>query len=240
MKIGIIGVGALGATLAKTSSKLVPDELLLVDKDTLEPGNLIRHESISAHVGLAKVESTALLNRPFIGSSKIRTLYGNLHDKWESLRKDLSSFHLIMDMTAEITVHEQLLQSLELTRAAIVVGYVKPGPDFGFLFLRRPRSFRTLEDARCQIEAKTPGEIWARFVADDAPSEQLVWPQPGCYHPTFRAPFHRMRLMADTYMSTIMAWLQTGMHQDVVTLFMQSNSEGTLGLETRIVSQCRF
>lgn len=62
-----------------------------------------------------------------------------------------------------------------------------------------------------------------------------VWTEPGCYQPTFPAPYHRVRLMADTMLTTIMSYMNSDPSKPLVTIYEQVAPR--VGIETRIHAQ---
>lgn len=67
-----------------------------------------------------------------------------------------------------------------------------------------------------------------------------MWPEPGCYHSTFSAPYHRLRMMGDAFLSTLLALLQDGGGDGAATLFSQVVPDRRLGVESRIEAQVRW
>jgi hypothetical protein len=57
--IAVIGAGALGSTVAEILARGGVANILLVDHDDLEPGNLVRHTLIGADLGCNKAMATA-------------------------------------------------------------------------------------------------------------------------------------------------------------------------------------
>jgi hypothetical protein len=53
------------------------------------------------------------------------------------------------------------------------------------------------------------------------------------------APYHRLRIMSDAFVTTIVAWLADA-SGDVVTLFRQVTPDGRLGVESHIEAQIRW
>lgn len=103
-----------------------------------------------------------------------------------------------------------------------------------------PGSPRTLAEAEELLEEECGGELWERFRGDAGEEGRVVWPEPGCYHPTFSAPYHRIRMMSDAFPSTLLAWLEDGGDYGAATLFSQSVPDGRLGVESRIEAQVRW
>src|SRR5258708_5082406 len=104
---------------------------------------------------------------------------------------------VVIDATGDVGVHAQLTDEPRLSHVRLAWCYIKPGPAFGLLAMRRPDSAITLTAAEQALRAALRPEVWTDFEAKRVGDDGLVWPTPGCYHPTFDAAYHGMRLMAD-------------------------------------------
>jgi len=238
-RVAVLGCGAVGSVLARSLSKLGLAHLLLVDKERLEPGNLVRHEGMAFQVERPKASSTAALLMPPQGEQPEGVDLDVVSD-WPAVLDRIEGYDLVIDATGDNGVHELLSASLRLRDAALAWCYVKPGPDFGLLALRAPGSSRTLAEAERFLEEECGLELWERFRGDAGDEGRVVWPEPGCYHPTFSAPFHRIRMMSDAFLCTLLAWLEGGGDYGAATLFSQVIPKGRLGVESRIEAQVRW
>ncbi len=232
--VAIVGIGALGSTLARGMAALHPRRVYLFDHDTLEPGNLIRHEALNFQVGHNKAEAIGGSLTPLYEDEVMEGHRADVIKRWPEVRDQIARCSLVVDATANAGVHSFLLSRSELLSVATVICYIKPGPDFGVLFLRRAGSDATLDSAHDRLFDGLAEDIRREFEATD---QRLVWPEEGCYYPTFPAPFHRMRMMADSFLEVILSWLVEGQTGDLVTLFRQKEGEGVLGIETQIIRQ---
>lgn len=238
-RVAVLGVGAVGSVLARSLSKLGLAHLLLVDKEQLEPGNLVRHEGVAFQVEHPKASSTAALLTPPQGETP-EGLDLDVVSEWPAVLDRIEGYDLVIDATGDNGVHELLSANPQLRDAALAWCYVKPGPDFGLLALRPPGASRTLTEAEELLEKECGEELWERFRADSGDESRVVWPEPGGYHPTFSAPYHRLRMMGDAFLSTLLAWLEEGEDNGAATLFSQLVQDGRLGVESRIEAQVQW
>lgn len=72
----IVGVGALGSTVARSLAAAGVRQFVLVDPDLVKPGNVVRHEARLPDVGRAKVDAMAQILRETNPNVEVRTLYG--------------------------------------------------------------------------------------------------------------------------------------------------------------------
>lgn len=237
LRVGVVGVGALGSMLAKALAKLDPRELLLLDKDALEPGNLVRHEALPFQVTKDKASALAVLLQPLSSDRQVRGLRKDVVQAWDEVAPQLAACDLIIDATADSGVHGRLLAGELLAGIPVVWCYVKPGPDFGVIVLRRSGSALTIEEAEAALRSGVDAALWERFVGSERREGSLVWPEPGCYFPTFNAPYHRLRMLADAFLTILESWVRNGCPADVVTLVQQEEPTGRYGIEQRIAAQ---
>lgn len=239
LHVAVLGCGAIGSILARSLSKLGLAHLLLVDKERLKPGNLVRHEGMAFQVERPKASSMAALLTPPQGEEP-EGFDRDVVKAWPEVLGRISGYDVVIDATGDVGLHELLSASPELRDVALAWCYVKPGPDFGLLALRRSGSSRTLADAEERLEEECGEELWEQFKGDSGNVGRVVWPEPGCYYPTFRAPYHRLRMMTDAFLSTVVAWLGDDGGGDVATLFSQVVPDGRLGVESRIEAQVQW
>lgn len=246
-KVALLGVGALGSILAKAVAKCDPADLLLIDHGCVESGNLVRHEAAATDVESYKAQSIATMLQPLYEHNAVRALTVDVIRNWDELLPQLEDCDVVIDATGDFGVHARLTDEPRLLYTSLAWCYVKPGPLFGLLALRRPESLMTLATAEAALHATLPPDVWTQFEAvnaaerddrDDA-NNGLVWPTPGCYHPTFDAVYHGMRLMADEMLTVLLDWLADGGSSDVVTLFAQERRPNRYGVDQRIVEQVR-
>ena len=236
LNVAIVGLGAVGSMMAKSMSKLNPAALTLIDNERLEPGNLVRHEAYACHVGTWKATAMALLVSPLMADHNVSVFTCDVRQMSEDSEKNLDLCHMVVDASADEGVHQFLADWELLREKRLVWCYVTPGPDFGVLVLRRPGSRLSCRRAEESLASKADA-LWSSLTGAEKAPGRLVWPEPGCYHPTFRASYHRVSLMTHSFLTTILAWLASGCPSDLVTVFQQNGQVGQVGLETRIVAQ---
>jgi len=236
LNVAIVGLGAVGSMMAKSMSKLSPAALTLIDNERLEPGNLVRHEAYACHVGTWKATAMATLVSPLMTDHNVSVFACDVRQVPEDGEKNLDLCHMVVDASADEGVHQFLADWELLREKRLVWCYVTPGPDFGVLVLRRPGSRLSCRRAEESLASKADA-LWSSLTGAEKAPGRLVWPEPGCYHPTFRASYHRVSLMTHSFLTTILAWLASGCPCDLVTVFQQNGQVGQLGLETRIVAQ---
>lgn len=97
-KVVIIGCGALGSMVAELLVRGGLLELLLIDGDILEAGNLARHVLTSTSVGRGKADALAKRLREISPSAKIAIVGHHLHDP-QTVHERLDDADLVLDCT---------------------------------------------------------------------------------------------------------------------------------------------
>jgi ThiF family len=234
-RVAVIGVGSVGSILSRALEKLQLAHLDLIDKETVTPGNLVRHEAFNFQVEQEKSTAMAKILSPPYGFTAVRHFCCDVLTDWDSVRDILFACDLVIDATGDWGVHELL--SRELQRSAVVWVYVTTGPDFGVIVLKSPNSKLRLEEGQNQLFSILEQPVREKLTDTKGQVNGLVWPEAGCHHPTFRAEYHRMRTVCDTFLTIILAWYGRGAAVDLATLVQQSEIEGGYGIQTLIHKQ---
>lgn len=113
-RVLILGCGAVGSVLVDHLARAGIGELLLLDREELEPGNLSRHAGTFQHVGLAKSIGMAKHAMQVNPHARVRVfsfaigaahlIEGQTETDW--LQETSQQVDLVIDATAEIGVHE--------------------------------------------------------------------------------------------------------------------------------------
>lgn len=238
-KVAFLGVGALGGSIARSLVPALATKALLVDNQKLEPGNLIRHELPALCLEQNKAKGLSLMLNGIRAECSVNWLEKNVITDWDALLPELQTADLIVDVTTDFGVRNKLAESEELRGALLAWAYLKPGPEWGVLALRARNALTGLQDAETALKYSCQ-EAWAKLEAQAENPPGLVWPEPGCHHPTFAAPFHRVRMLADAMTATLLAWLHHEAATSIATLYSQHEPQTHLGVETRIVGQIAF
>jgi len=98
--IALIGAGALGSAVAEILARGGVTDILIVDHDDLEPGNLVRHTLIGADLGRNKATATAARLQGAAPMSSIAAHAASL-PRGAGLQKLLEPFDIVLDCTGE-------------------------------------------------------------------------------------------------------------------------------------------
>ena len=239
LRIAQVGIGAIGSIMAKALLKLSPQRMVLVDSATLEPGNFVRHESLSTAVDQPKAAAMEDFAKPLTEGREFRSFTDDILRPSVQLVEELGNSDLVIDTTGAPGVHAYLAKYPLIRNTKIAWAYITPGPDFGFLILRRPESTLDVDKAELRIQEHLNSDTWSQIEDADSAADNLVWPEPGCYHPTFQAPYHRLATMVSSFVSTLVAWLDQDT-SDLITVFQLADRDDVLGTECHILLQLRL
>jgi molybdopterin/thiamine biosynthesis adenylyltransferase len=84
-RVGVIGVGSGGGFVALTLAMSGVGQFILVDDDTLEPTNLVRHVADARYLGKPKVEAVAHLIRQRNPAAQVETRIGRIEAHMDAL-----------------------------------------------------------------------------------------------------------------------------------------------------------
>ncbi len=146
-KVLVIGAGAVGSAVCLQLARAGIQEIMVVDPDTLEPGNLVRHIGTFEQVGMHKavaVGKALVAANPYIAAKFSEAAIGAPRRAGEPeqsspLLEAMAAYDLVIDATAELTVRRLVAKLarncgksylfLEATNGAWggLVGLVKAG-----------------------------------------------------------------------------------------------------------------
>ncbi len=98
--VALIGAGALGSSVGELLARGGVTEILVIDHDHLEPGNLARHTLTGADIGKNKARATATRLRQAAPMSRISAQATSLPSK-EALQSLLEPFDIVLDCTGD-------------------------------------------------------------------------------------------------------------------------------------------
>lgn len=100
LRIALLGVGALGSTLAEMLVRAGIRDIALVDDDLLEAGNVCRHIATLADVGRSKVQVVAQRLRQISPAVRVAELNEELHCNAKAIAAQFDEYDIIIDCTS--------------------------------------------------------------------------------------------------------------------------------------------
>ncbi|PWW26612.1 molybdopterin/thiamine biosynthesis adenylyltransferase [Cytobacillus oceanisediminis] len=175
-RVLIAGLGSLGSAVALELGKSGVGSLMLMDKDMLDVGNLVRHTGTIDYVGMRKtklLEEQILSHYPFAHVEKLDYFIGHDVEVMERIYQKVSEVDLVINLTAEesvIRIFNRL--SLELDKP-VIHGWISNGAWGG-------RVLRTIPmQTGCYLCESEQDDI----TVASSPIEE-IYPR-GCGFPTF-------------------------------------------------------
>jgi molybdopterin/thiamine biosynthesis adenylyltransferase len=83
--VGIVGLGSGGSFVAVALAMSGVGKFILIDSDTLEPTNVVRHAADRRYVGKPKVEAVADLIKQRNADAEVKTVVGRIEDHLDLL-----------------------------------------------------------------------------------------------------------------------------------------------------------
>jgi molybdopterin/thiamine biosynthesis adenylyltransferase len=236
----VVGAGALGATIAIQLARAGIGTLVTIDRDTLDPGNTVRHAVSflqSGRLKAAATAATAVDHSPYVISQFNPLTIGTVRDEptgmtdAEALDDALSNTDLVIDATAEIGIQHMLADEARRRRLPYLCVTATNGAWGGMVTLVTPDGtdgcwFCLLKHMDDRTIPTPPA----------APSE-FVQP-PGCASPTFTGAgfdldhisLHAVRVATAALLADTLGAYPTPPH-DVAVLALREH-DGTPSLPT--------
>jgi len=228
----LIGAGALGSTLSELLVRGRAQKLLVIDRDTLEAGNLVRHTLSLDEVGKNKAE--ALAARLESLSPNVEAI-GHPHhfppsnDRWKGKVREAD---IIIDCTGE----DETLRQLQT--------FDWKGKKLFFSFsisdhARRLYVFSALGVSFPADAFDKRMEPWYYVEGSESVDEELPWEGTGCHHPVFEARQDDVTAL----LGSALKWIEqsrdalkngSGMEKPQLKVF--EHTEDRLGVQVGILS----
>jgi hypothetical protein len=178
--VAVIGVGAVGSSMAELLARGGVKKLVLVDGDCLTAGNLVRHTLLIENIGDAKARSVAerlMLTSPHAVVEAINLNLGSVSTAdWAKIQ----SCEVIFDCTGS----DEALSDLGMQRDAVERVYCSVSIGFGarrlFVFIAQNSAFPH-EAFRELIRP------WLEREREESRGQEFRWSGIGCWHPVFPA-----------------------------------------------------
>jgi integrative and conjugative element protein (TIGR02256 family) len=239
-KIAIIGVGAIGSSLAEILTRGGVETICLIDNDEIEHGNICRSSYSFINVGENKV--TALGEKlekisPYINVLfSDENIYSSVNYKSKNdIREFLKDYNIIFDCTAS---NELLhgLSTLDLEKHIISLGITNEAQNLICITNSSDNIFEKRKFYLSQLEQNT---------------DNLYYEGIGCYTPTFKANYADINSMLNlavryinksfskkgTADSFILSHTENGIEKnDIVTLY-QKELDFTLSISQQCLNE---
>jgi len=201
-KVTVIGAGALGSCVGELLVRGGVEDVLLIDPDELEPGNLVRHTLTIGEIGRKKADAVADRLQKASPMSRVRA-YARPLPTGKQLQELLESFQVVIDCTGDDVV----LQSLAGTWWPIPRLFLSTSTGFAahrlFIFVANSCTF-PWEDFRNQM---TP---WLEEERTRWAEAGEILEGAGCWSPLFPARSDDIWLAAVTTIKFLERGIATG------------------------------
>ncbi|MBI4525148.1 MAG: ThiF family adenylyltransferase [Deltaproteobacteria bacterium] len=221
-KIALIGVGALGAPMAHLLVRMRIDDLIVIDGDLLDVGNLCRHPEVVKNVARPKAESVATSLNAAVPHANVSFINKNLSACDEKDLQLIQDRDVIIDCTGNDTLLSELAQWEWASEKLFISVSVGRFARRLFYFVYQGKRF--------------PHESFAQKVSPWLAQEandykDLPWPREGigCWNPVFPARSDDIWLMAS--MATKL-FEYDAMHRPVDSVFRVYEQSFVDGLPT--------
>lgn len=216
----IIGAGALGSAVAELLARGGVADMLIIDHDDLEAGNLVRHTLTGADLGLNKATATATRLQGTAPMSRISACAGSL-PRGGGLHDLLEPFDIVLDCTGE----DDILRRLGEAWWSIPRSFLSASLGFAakrlFLFWAQVCSF-PFEEFEAEMKP------WLAAERSQWWSEGETLEGAGCWSPLFPARYDDVWLAAVAIVNYLERAVQEE-RSDGLRVFEQRSDEGITG-----------
>lgn len=225
-KVTLLGCGTVGSSISEMLVRAGLQELVLIDEQTLEAGNLCRHTLLLTNIKEGKASQLAtrlLLINPHVRITPI--------DDSIPLRKQehadlLARSQLVIDCTANDAVLRHLSTSRWNQNAAFVSLWLGMHAKRFYVFFSRGDRFPSQE-----FNALT--QPWLRKEREEHPISEFPRDGIGCWHPVFPARIDDVWMFAGAAIKTIEFFMNKQESTTELKVYEQRNDEtGFLGLKS--------
>ena len=179
-RIALLGVGALGSSVAEMLVRAGVNELALVDGDLLEAGNVCRHTATLVDVGKFKVQAVAQRLRQASPMLRVTEMAKDLGGSLDAVVEQLDAYDVIIDCTSS----DEILRLLATAWWSIPRIFASFSMGFGG---KRLFSFGLSGHRFPQEEFARSLQPWLEHEAKSWAASDEVLEGAGCWSPVFPA-----------------------------------------------------
>lgn len=223
-RIVVIGVGALGSMVVEDLARLGVTDLLLIDSDVVEVGNLVRHSLTINEVGQPKALAVAERLNAILPQMRVDYFAEQFPPNEVAKIEALQACDVVIDCTGSNAVIHAMQSFNWETRKAFFSASVNPNAEK--LFLYRQHGLRFSANTFLELMEKPLVDSWKETAGLEFPREGI-----GCYHPVFPARFDSMAVWGSVVVNHI---------DKILNLHEDGNDDATLHVLKLVNSSLGF
>jgi hypothetical protein len=217
-KILLIGAGAVGSAVAELLVRAGVQDLIILDDDRLQVGNLTRHTLGLDQINKLKAEGVAARLNQATPNASVRAICSKFPPQ-SDVMPDMQSCDVVIDCTAQDEVlHDMGLYSWKSVKLFISISLGIQAQRL-FFFAAHGDGF-SHESFRKQIQP------WLDLEAAEHQGEEFPWEGIGCWHPVFPARIDDVWLMAAAAIKYIETAIVSPPQQPELTVLEQRYEQG--------------
>jgi len=218
LRVAIIGVGAIGSILSELLVRAGVNDLLLIDGDSIEIGNLVRHTLTMDDLELKKAASVSKRLNSISPHANVKFISQNLpFDNWNS--DILPNYDLLIDCTGTDSVLQLLKEYLIFPSKKYFVSVSIGMASESLLFFFAYYNFFPWDIYKERIDHY--------FSRQEIKSVDLPFEGAGCWHPFFPARIDDLYLMTAAAVKLLEYNIVNPPNDPIFRVFRQTMNEGS-------------
>jgi hypothetical protein len=220
----VIGVGAVGSSMAELLTRGGVQKLVVVDGELLVAGNLVRHTLLIENIGDLKARSVAKRLKLTSPHAVVEAIDSNISSLSSKEWAKLESCELLIDCTGS----EEVLYHLAVQRGAVERVYCSVSISFGahrlFVFIAQGSAFPH-EVFRQLIQP------WLERGRQEFTGQAYRWAGIGCWHPVFPARADDIWLLTSIALKSIESTIGSSPLRTQLAVYeAESDNSGFVGV----------
>ncbi len=226
-KVLLIGAGAVGAVVAELLVRAGVQDLIILDDENLQVGNLTRHTLGIDQVDKPKAKGVATRLNQASPNAMVQAICSKFPPP-SNVMADMQNCDVVIDCTAQDEVlHDMGRYSWQSAKLFISISLGVQARRL-FFFVAHGDSFPHAS-FREQIQP------WLEFESAEHQGEEFPWEGIGCWHPVFPARIDDVWLMTTAAIKYIEAAIVSPPQQPALTVLAQCYEQGVFMGIARVI-----
>jgi ThiF family len=222
--VAMIGVGAVGSSMAELLMRGGVQKLIVVDDDVFAAGNLVRHTLLIENIGDLKARSVAERLKLASPHAVVESMDSNISSLSSEEWANLESCSVLIDCTGSDEVLFHLAEQRGTAERVYVSVSIGLGARRLFVFIARGSAFP-------HMVFRQVIQPWLERGRQECSGRAYPWAGIGCWHPVFPARADDIWLLTSLALKSIESILETSSLRTQLAVFeAERDDSGFIGV----------